>query len=142
MPYQPDSNVTRNCQKGRYLWGKTSSTGDVFFGRLTFPSIDLGQPGTYEMTYHVVMFCDGAACSNSGDSIKVIVNEKVENIFETIDYGNIVNQRRWEKRSFRFAVGNPVIEVYKSKLHLKLYKFLFKKNYPIILVDHSIPAIN
>ena len=111
MPYQPDNNATRDCQKGRYLWGRTSNGGDPFFGRLTISSIDLEQPGTYEMTYHVVMFCDNAACSSAGDSLKVIVNEKAENIVETVDYSNIVNQRRWEKRSFRFAVANPVIEV-------------------------------
>ena len=111
MPYQPDSNATRNCQRGRYLWGKTNSVGDPFFGRLTFPSIDLGEPGTYEMTYHVVMFCDGAVCSNAGDSIKVIVNENAENKVETIDYNNIGNQRRWEKRSFKFSVTDSEIEV-------------------------------
>ena len=96
---------------GRYLWGRTNSIGDPYFGQLTIPSINVGQPGTYEMTFYVVMYCDGTACSTAGDSIKVIINEQTDNIIETIDYDNIGNLRRWEKRTLTFSVNDPEIEV-------------------------------
>lgn len=85
--------------------------GDPYFGQLTISSLDLSLPGTYEMTYHVVMFCDGAVCANAGDSIKVIVNEDNENIADLISYDNIAVQRRWVKRSLRFTIEKPEIEV-------------------------------
>lgn len=96
---------------GRYLWGRTNNAGDAYFGQISIPSIDLGEPGTYEMTFHVVMFCDGANCIIAGDSIKIIINEEEENIVETIDYNNIANQRRWVKRSFKFSIQSPTIDV-------------------------------
>ena len=96
---------------GRYLWGRTNVGGDPYYGQLTIPTINVGQPGTYEITYHVVMFCDGDACNNAGDSIKIIINERSENIVEVINYNNIGNQRRWEKRSMKFYTFNPEIEV-------------------------------
>ena len=93
------------------MWGRTSTAGDVYFGQLKLSPIDLGEPGTYEVTYHVVMSCDGAACATADDSISVIVNEDTNNIVNKVDYSNIGNMGRWEKKSFQFSVGNPNIDV-------------------------------
>ena len=121
MPEQPTNNATKNCQKGWYLWGRVNSVGDPYFGQIRIPSIDLGQPGTYEMTYHLVMFCDGTACSNADDSITVIINEQAENVVNRVDYTNIGNLRRWEKKSFRFTVSQSEIEV---TIYLFFFSFI------------------
>ena len=112
MPNQPSNNATSYCQRGRFLWGRVNSVGDPYFGQLTLPEINLGQPGRYEIVYYVAFSCEGAGCTTSGDSIKLIVNDDSENRVEDMtDLNNIGFIKRWIKKSFQFTVIDPVIEV-------------------------------
>ena len=112
MPNQPTSNATAYCQKGRFLWGKVNNVGDPYFGQLTLPDINLGQPGRYEVVYYVVFSCEGDGCSSSEDSIKVIINDEDENRVEDVtNLDNIGFMKRWMKKSFQFTVADPKIEV-------------------------------
>ena len=75
-------------------------------------ALDLGQPGTHEITYQVVMGCDGAACASTGDNIKVIINDdKPDRVEQVTNYDNIEFQKRWVSRTFRFTVSDPIISV-------------------------------
>ena len=120
MPNQPDSNVTSYCQKGSYVWGRVNSVGDPYFGQLTIPDINLGEPGWYEISYWVSLSCEGAGCPNSGDRIRMIVNDESENRVEDVtDINNIGFIKRWIPKSFQFCVTDPMIQVID---HLELFR--------------------
>lgn len=112
MPNQPDSNTTAYCQRGRFLWGRVNSAGDPYFGQLTLPTIDLGQPGLYEAVYYVAFSCEDTACTTTGDSIKLIINPESENRIEDVtDINNIGFMKRWIRKSFQFAAYNSEVDV-------------------------------
>jgi hypothetical protein len=111
MPNQPSNNATAYCQKGRFLWGRVNSVGDPYFGQFTLP-IDLEKPGWYEISYSAAFSCEGAGCTSSGDSIKVIVNDESENRVEDVtDLNNIGFIKRWMPKSFQFCVNDPIAQV-------------------------------
>lgn len=112
MPNQPDNNATAYCQKGRFLWGRVNAVGDVYFGRFTLPTIDLSQSGWYEVVYWVAFSCEGTGCTSSGDSIRVTIKHETDiRIEDLIDINSIGFIKQWRKRSFRFTVTDPKIEV-------------------------------
>ena len=84
--------------------------GDPYKADFVLDSLDLGQTGSYEITYQVAMGCEGDACALTGDNIKVLVNDQVEDV---INYNNIGFQKRWMPRSFKFTASNPRINVVK-----------------------------
>ncbi len=112
MPNQPTSNTTAYCQKGRFLWGRVNSVGDPYFGQLTLPQIDLGEPGRYEAVYRVAFSCEGVGCTSSGDSIKLIINDEGENrVEDVVDISNIGAIKQWRRRSIVFDLTDPIINV-------------------------------
>jgi hypothetical protein len=95
-----------------------NSVGDPYFGQLTLPEIDLGEPGTYEITLWAAMSCEGAGCTLSLDSIKIAINEDSINLQAlTIDLASIGFIKRWIPFSFLYTA-------YTSKLDVKI---LFRK---------------
>lgn len=95
---------------GRYIWGRTNTGGDRFFGELNIPSIDLGNLGLFEISYHLVMYCENETCSNGQDSVKIIISDQEsDEIIATYthDYSNTqYSLRRWTKHSFEFESLN------------------------------------
>ena len=131
MPNQPDSNTTAYCQRGRFLWGRPNSVGDAYFGQLIIPEINLGAPGRYEISYWVAFSCEGAGCTSSGDSIKMMINDDSENRAEGVtNLDNIGFIKRWMPKSFQFSVTDPIIEVLNhSELFFTLIYIKIKKSY-------------
>lgn len=109
---------------GRFLWGRVNNNGDPYYAELILDSIDLGKPGTYEISFWVAMHCSigNSSCNSTQDSIKVIINENAnDSAIYTVDFNNIENQQRWEKRAFKFTVNDSKIEV------VSFNKFYFQK---------------
>ena len=86
--------------------------GDIYFGQLEIENINLGQPGLYEISFHVLMYCQGTECNPGVDTIKVIINDKlIIPIVYTVDLNNIGQQKVWKQMSFRFNSPGSVIDV-------------------------------
>jgi hypothetical protein len=89
-----------------------NSVGDPYFGQLTLPEIDLGEPGTYEITLWAAMSCEDAGCVSTGDSIKIVVNEDSYNpAILTIDINNIGYMRRWMPFSIYYSSYSSILDV-------------------------------
>ena len=132
MPGQPNNNATAYCQRGRLLWGRVNSVGDPYFGQLTIPDINLGEPGWYEISYSVAFSCEGAGCTSTGDSIKMIINDDSENRAEGVtNLDNIGFIKRWMPKSFQFCVTDPIIQVIYRLEFVFLTYSLLKLNYLI-----------
>ena len=86
--------------------------GDIYFGQLEMENINLGQPGLYEISFYVLMYCQGTQCNPGVDSIKVIINEKaIIPIVFTVDLNSIDQQKIWQKKTFRFDAPSSFIDV-------------------------------
>ena len=82
------------------------------------PEIDLGEPGTYEITLWAALSCEGAGCASSLDSIKIVFNEDSINPQTlTIDLASIGFIKRWMPFSFLYTS-------YTSKLDVKILFYL------------------
>lgn len=94
------------------MYGRTNRLGDAFYGQITL-NFDLIKPGTFEIRFHVLMYCsDASGCDQAGDTIQVMVNNESPIGFQVnIDYDNIGQQRVWQKISSLFTTSQNDLEV-------------------------------
>lgn len=86
--------------------------GDPYFGEFQLPPIDLGLPGTYEITFWYMMYCESTVCNSAGDSIKLVLNEDGDEPFVfTLSYDNIVVEQRWQSMSFEYSTDETILDV-------------------------------
>lgn len=99
--------------KGRFMGGMTNKNGDPYFGQLQLPTLDLERPGTFEVSYWVLIYCGREFCVNGQDSVKLLLNEgdAANSYVDSVSYNNIGTERMWIKRSFEYTTSSRYLDV-------------------------------
>lgn len=86
------------CQRGYFLYARTSLNGDPFVAQLKFNEIKLAHSGFYLLTFHIFMYCNKSECMDANDFIQLDL--KLNHSTESIIYrlNELENERRWLKK--------------------------------------------
>ncbi|RMZ94897.1 hypothetical protein BpHYR1_032533, partial [Brachionus plicatilis] len=107
FPYGCQTKIGRgDCTLGKYVLGKTPSTGSDIAIKGTSTQITLPETGSYELSFYILMFTNITDMTLGGDYIQVSVNSAVNSSLsfknEKYDYTNIGKANVWQKKSFNF----------------------------------------
>ena len=92
--------------------------GNTFKGTFKFPSISLDKPGNYRLDFYYYMYCNQAECEKSGDSIRILINQDIENSFSKIILlKDIKKERVWIKDSINYYTNQNNLKV---KIYLNI----------------------
>jgi hypothetical protein len=91
---------------------------------LTFPTIDIQQPGNYIAKFYTLFYCNTTGCENAGDYLSFKINDgqnvnEKNLIYKEISINGLDKERVWIKREFNFSAPSNKLNVNNINFNLK-----------------------
>lgn len=113
---------------GRFLWGRT--VNEKYSTKLNLNSVNLLKSGSFSVEFWAMLWCEGGnECAYADDSIKLTLDDLSGNgpIQFQVNYGNIRQQKSWQR--FNFAFTSQKSSALVRKITLVILVFFFHSTF-------------